>query len=110
MRDHPRQLLNKETIYEDKRTRRARDGMTFFVVNLLMVVQLLTCTRGLLSLSGRDKTKVAQQFIAGIARIRAFSSGGTAARFLTDKLRGIFSRADGTHSAGTPFPSNKLLG
>jgi len=26
------------------------------------------------------------------------------------KLRGIFSRAYGTHPAGTPVPSNKLLG
>jgi len=26
------------------------------------------------------------------------------------KLRGVFSRAYGTHPAGTPFPSNKLLG
>jgi len=40
--------------------------------------QLETCTRGLLSLSRRDKTTVAQQFIAGIARITQLSPGGTA--------------------------------
>src|SRR6185369_7763685 len=42
------------------------------------VFQLLACMRDLLSLSRRDKTTVAQQFIAGIERIRQLSPGGTA--------------------------------
>jgi hypothetical protein len=63
---------------------------------------LLACYERMLSLSRRDKTTVAQQFIAGITRIRQVQSRRTAEGSWPMKRRRVFSRACGTDSEGAP--------
>jgi len=74
-------------------------------MNETRCIALLTCT-----LVPEGQTRIAQQFIAGITRMRHLSPGGTAEGILPTRWKHIFSRAYGTDPAIGLFPSNELLG
>ena len=80
-----------------------RSAATTGIVDTYLFGTPIATPAGLLFLSRRDKTTVAQQFIAGIARIGHASPGGTAEGSWPMKQRGIFSRAYGTYWQELPF-------
>ena len=74
-----------------------------------MVVQLLTCIRGLL-LVPEGQMILAQQFIAGKGSLCWMSAVGTAEDPSQFHRSGSFSRPSGTELSDSCNPSNKLLG